>query len=909
MIIKNILKRSESWFAKHSIYVIIGLIFCFIVLGYENVYMDWYNRVIMPFIANFFPNAFSWIIALLLVLWANITYCKRFKLNYTYDVRIVFGIICILFLIIRARFSGEYDYMMWLCKISYVDLMWFVGIEYILFALINFVKQQCCLKSKKNKNNKGNKESEENKEQSINEVPLLKDWPIYSCNEDIFDLKEEAKKIAEYLNNVDMQKAWSFAITAPWGVGKTSLMNMIIEYVKNDYIDDFDFVQFNPRDCRSYQTIQEEFFMQITCVLSNYDSRCNKMILDYMASLQLIDNRGIIEKWSNFYKIRDKEKLKDNIGKSFEGLSKKILVIVDDFDRLSKEEVLEVLKLIDSNAAFKNLIFLTAYDKNQVNKMLGETYKTDDACFVDKFFNLEFSIPSRPYTYVAQYIIEKLCEIIHTNPSEETAIKMVINSKMTLFKKHISTLRDAKRFVNQVVVDYKYVRGDVCVDEYILVELLKYSNLNDFKKLYNRVYVEDGALFAYSGIYYLKDLSQNNVNSIDILNALFPKTNSQIGSAYHHVFDVQSFDNYFENRIYATLRIKDMLKMFNEPIEDVYKLLDGWLKDDDEAQDVVTYLNSVDIDNCPNGDYFKRYAVIVTYVAIKRPRSRAYWLLLKVLYNNNIDGFDKKYKLDFNEYKNSILTLILNKSIDPLFTLLRGLHMHIIFGDINEKDILIQDADIKKQIFRYFINAVGTDIAEENLKSWLHNCADSMEPNTRRIILNDECVKAYRKHLDLKPDWYIKNFVHLGSVSSNPCFNNIACDGFWTQIFKKDSDMVSFIDKCKANNLEGSVVASNFWSIYTANDYKPIEFQDQGDVQEKINSNLELEKQKLEQLKAIDTIVDVIPNSKDGLQIEQISTYRDDLLKQQELLNKTDLYISLHGKILQKIQDKLSIMK
>jgi len=177
-----------------------------------------------------------------------------------------------------------------------------------------------------------------------------------------------------------------------------------------------------------------------------------------MASLQLIDNRQIIERAVNFYKIWDKNDLKEQLTGVFNGLKKSILVFIDDFDRLSKDEILEVLKLIDSNAAFNNLIFFTAYDKEQVNKSLGESYKTKDACFVDKFFMYEYHIPSRPYSFILNYINKAIRE----NVCED---EKVLSQSRYFFQEYVPTLRDAKRFINQIKIDYQYVKGDVCVDE------------------------------------------------------------------------------------------------------------------------------------------------------------------------------------------------------------------------------------------------------------------------------------------------------------------------------------------------------------------------------------------------------------------------------------------------------------
>lgn len=846
----------------------------------------------MPIVSLFHSDIFIWFATLIAVIMCGILLCRRFKNDYVYDGRIVYIVILLCFLLGKYRLSGMYDYVGWICRASYVDLGIALGVIYVIAAIVNHISHEIRCSQTSGSNN--------TEEQNA----LLKDWPIETAEQDIFDLKDEAEKIANSISNVDRRKTWSFAITAPWGTGKTSFMNLVIEQVKTSHKNEFEFVQFNPRDCKSFQSIQEEFFSLIACVLSKYDSRCSSGVKDYMASLQLIDNRGIIEKITNFYKIWDKTELKENIGKSFGALSKRVLVVIDDFDRLSKDEILEVLKLIDSNAAFGNLIFLTAYDKKQVNKALGDAYKTEDACFVDKFFSLEFQIPSRPYTYVSQFIIDNLCSMIKADSSEKTLITSVVNNQKRIIQDYIPTLRDAKRFVNQVVMDYKQVRGDVLVSEYILVELLKYRYPDSLKKLYKKEYIERGGLFADSGNYYLKDLSGMTIEGLEIINTLFPKKDEQVRQSYHHIYEVQSFDNYFVNQIYASLRTRDMVNLFNKPIEDAYLQLDEWLKKDGESSDVVAYLNSLDMDNFRNGESYLRYANLVTYVAIKLPQSRAYWLFLRVIYKENLEGYDKKYSLNLDEYKKAILDVVKNKSYDPSFTMLRAMHMNFVTGELIDEKELIQDGDIKSCLFDAFKEVIKSETDEEKLKAWLHNCADRMESGSRRILLNDECLKIYKEHLDAKPEWYIKNFVHLGGVSSNPNWNSVVCDGFWKQIFESETDVESFIANCNAKSLEGAEVAGNFWELYKANDYKPIEFQDQGNVQEKIDGNLKEEIAKLTRLKAIEAEIAKVPESKDGLETEVVEKHLQTLSDSLKSLESIKLYIRLNGKIQEEIAQK-----
>lgn len=532
----------RDYFQQNNIsrLILITLVLSFMLVEYECIFLTWYDENIMPIISKFHSDIFAWSGALVSVGMASNLLYRRLRDGYIYNIRIVYAMIVLCILIGRYRLSGIYNYVSWIWCLSYIDLVLIFGLAYIFLALLNHIRFEI-------------RKHQINRSKTINTSKdiLLKDWPIESVAEDVFDLKVEAEKIADNISNMDRKKTWSFAITAPWGTGKTSFMNMVIEQVKTTHKEDFEFVQFNPRDCKSYHSIQEEFFSQIACVLSRYNSRCNSAIKDYMASLQLIDNRSIIEKITSCYKIWDKSELKENIENSLESLIKRVLVVIDDFDRLSKDEILEVLKLIDSNAAFKNLIFLTAYDKKQVNKALGDAYKTEDACFVDKFFCHEFQIPSRPYTYISRFIIDNMCAMINTDSSEKSLIASIVNNNKRIMQDYIPTLRDAKRFVNQVVMDYKQVRGDVLVSEYILVELLKYRYPDILKKLYKKEFVERGGLFADNGIYYLKESTDKQIEGYDLITLLFPKKDGQVRQSYHHVYEVQSFDNYFVNQIYV----------------------------------------------------------------------------------------------------------------------------------------------------------------------------------------------------------------------------------------------------------------------------------------------------------------------------------------------------------------------
>lgn len=891
---KEKLSKTLVWANEHALisYLLLCLAISYALVTYKTQFMAWYDGNIMPILGYFISNIWLELLTFILCIVAIYDIVRRVKVRYQYDKRIVLMLFFVSVVLAYYRLRGDYDYVTWIWFISYVDVIIVFCIVQAVAAIVNKFRvlyTSCNNKDEKIANSKDS---------------ILNDWPIESKVEDIFDLEDEAVKLAEKIKALDRKKTWSLAITAPWGTGKTSFLNLILEHISER---DFEVIRFIPRDSKSFKTIQEDFLTSIACVLSKYDSRCDNTLKDYMASLQLIDNRGLVEKTLNFYRIWNKDSLKDSIKRSFASLNKKVLILIDDFDRLSKDEILEVLKLIDSNAAFTNMVFLTAYDKEQVNKSLGESFMTEDAYFVDKFFNLEFSIPSRPYSYISRYIEDKLCKFLNANESEKKDIQQTITNRSSIFEEYIPTLRDAKRFINQFVLDFKQVRGDVIIDEFLLVKLIKYRYPELYRSLYKKEFVgRKSFLYSSVNIWYLKDEIDDNTKILPILKLLFPKDNNAARNSYKHIYDMQSFDNYFVNQIYSSLRIRDMQALFWCEWDDVTSTIDKWVDSDDNSRDFIDYLDSRNMDYFSNKTFW-RYAEMVAYLACKLPNSRAYWLFLRIISNEKLKGYDKKYDLNLDAYKNRLLDIV--KNSDVKLTLITNIHYEYKTLKLQENEELIKDDDIWPFIKEKFIQTTKkTSATEDDILNWLYRCVDNMEETSRKLYLDKGCIDAYRKRVEENPDYYIKTFVRLGMVSSDPEWNSVACEPFWRQIFGNEPVFENFLSECKDNRIEKSDLVWNFWQLYKANEFEPISYENQGPVQEKIDNNLVEEVRKLEIMKHIEDKVSQIPEKIDSASDEEKAKYKQLLINNKNELDNINLYISLNGRLKRTIEKKLKIL-
>ncbi|WP_315556497.1 P-loop NTPase fold protein [Porphyromonas endodontalis] len=841
-LVEFIKKNHLHWY----LCIILFVVYCF--CSYEDPILQWYDEhIIDRYLSKVTSNiALQVLTALLMIIVGHDIYRKIIN-RYHYDERFIFFIFLLLVVVLQYRFCQLYEYLPWLGIVSYMDVFLLIGASYIVSSVVNLIRRERVHK----------KNSREGSDQKASSCTVLHDCPITSKDKDIFDFQNDISKIEAIISELDRHKTWSLAITAQWGAGKTSFMNLVIEKLRENRRE-LEIIYFNPRASKSIDTIQTDFFSRLTGILSKYDSRCSSTMKNYMSSLQLIDNRGVIEKAVSFYRIWNKENLRERIKKTIGSIQKRVLVIIDDFDRLSKEEILEVLKLIDNNAVFPNLIFLTAYDKGQLNKHFEENSSSSDAHFVDKFFNLEFLVPQRPYVYISRFIEDELCEKLDSETEREN-FGRVLSDRVDKFQAYLPTLRDAKRFINQFLQDYKLVQGDVIIEEFLLIQLIKYKYPDEYKRIYKKDFVYKNES-RNPDVLYLIEKEEVGINAFPILELLFLQGDEPIKNTFRHIFSVYSFENYFVNQIFGLPRVEDMEKIFDNTEEMAISTVDSCLEEKAKLSHFVDYLKTRDL-GCLSKDQYFRYVMIVAYVAGKRPKDRELSIFLTLISIPNVERHCEKYGLDIESYKEIIVKIISNEKYDNNLSLLRRLHTYYKIGDLNEKDYLLKDADVWLKMKEEFLKRIRGDERESSLIRCLYDCIDYMEGPFRKPILDKDCLDAGRDYITRNPNYYIEHFVRLVVSSNLDEVGSVGCDRFWKQIFGNEDRFLSFVEKCMEDNIPRAKRVSNFWRLYKANDIKPIEFNSQGNVQEKIDSDLCKEVEMLEKIEEIQRQVKKISNS------------------------------------------------
>jgi hypothetical protein len=713
----------------------------------------------------------------------------------------------------------------------------------------------------------------------------MDDLPIKKEEEDIMDFANNAKQFAEEIMKLPVSEhSFSIGVIGKWGSGKTSYLNLTKEVLEKQEEQTI-IINFNPRNSQSKNNIQSDFFELLFSKLKQYDLRCSFSFQKYLKAIGIhIDNK-FFSILLNLQGILDKDTEREKIENAIKRLSKRIVIFIEDFDRLFKSEILEVFKLIDSNASFSNVIFIMAYDKEQLNRLL----KYDN--FSEKFVTWEHTLPVRPYDKRLMYFQEELFKGIGISGNNRIGYEAILQNHKEILEANLSTIRDIKRFLNMFISPYNQVKQDVEFQDYLLLTIIKYKNYNEYMKLRDKEFIEKDNIF-----YCIKEGAVKGKKSKKIISYLFPERN-QVGDInFGNINDKSilsvtrtgAFNTYFYNFVVDGIPMIDMDKLF-EPNSD-FGDMEKWEKDN-KLNYFIDYVDSKNILNFDDKITFERFIDILLHLNYKYnfrepPLEKIRQIIMINHFNEILNRCNYNNE---NDCKQMISQKLEGIYPDYPFDIVRRLLVNSIRNDdISYKDNfpderLCKSIFSKNELLQIAKNSLSNLIQNDNIVKQVHMdllycCIDSINTSEEFLLDKTSCKEIYEL-IKSNPVGYFEKFVRLGEQSSRADLNSITCEPFWKQIFGGIEKFEQFLEAYK-DNIQKFELIDNFWALYKNNEYKMIVFEGQGNVQEKIENKLREERKELIQLLQI--------------QEELNNTEKNDVTKYQELKNKL---ASIHLKI------------
>ena len=729
-------------------------------------------------------------------------------------------------------FSPEYVFdTYWKSFIAYFDP---IVVLIAVSAICSFFYRKEAVSSKSDNN------SDEN-----NNVAFHRDDAIDCFADDIFGLEGQVNRILCYLNNTDVSKnAYSIGLVGRWGEGKSSLMNLVKSGLSTN---EFVFLDYNPRISKDAKHIQSDFLKTLKQVLTPQIPGFDHIIAKYAEAINIVDDKlGILArllKQVTSHKEEDANQLRESIEEAITTNGKKILVFIDDLDRLTGEELIEVMKLLAKNGAFKNMFFITAFDKEYVNNAIRHYLSGDNSInYTDKYFNAEIPVPLHaPHRLrsLLEQMLKEECKKDIVNVSDDS-ITFTIASHTNSISQRLTTVRDVKRFVNQLIYSYKPIAEEVSFRDFFLLELIRFASPDDYNNIHNKKFIHLASLATSKGVvsenlWYLNDefsakaqseQTSNGVStteSIDLIRELFPdEANYSVWYPVREkrIYSISSFEYYFYNYEYAHLTAKEAAELLRmdlpESFDELERLSDLYPKD------VETALVTKDVTDFEEAVAVKRYFhIIVSALIIKNTTlnylSPAFSFLRKEDVEKIIKIIGIKDKSEYIDWIKKALLELLEKSPRAVSN-----YTHHAINSYHEGASMdgfyfteSETLDITLTLFKAYLDKVDEQTwrVEQALSMSMVLNAENHVYKEVADALKESVIAHFHKYSnkilyvgrgeDAKASFYV--FFRFDDIFSD----KEGKDEFEQLVYSKNNDTAKGIEELRA-----------FWPIFKDNGYK-----------------------------------------------------------------------------------------
>ena len=425
------------------------------------------------------------------------------------------------------------------------------------------------------------------------------DAPIGKPELDEFNRREYSERIAQTIAARKETKSLVVGIYGKWGEGKTTVMNFIDSELKRH--DNIVTIFFNPWMFPS----ETELFMAFYTELAKGSKKSlptaweniGKAITDYIAPfIGLLDKADFAEKIGKLLSNVRLEELRDRIGNFLVEQKKLVVVFMDDIDRLDKDEIHAVFRLIKLSANLENVIYVLAFDPEIVEDALSERYFTKKQVagqnFLEKIVQVPINLPKIPTTDLRSFCykqVDKALQLSGIEISKDDAQEFT-RGFINGVEIRLQTPRMALRYANMLNFSLPLLKGEVHVAEFLLIEAIRafypnaYEIIKDNRDAFTAVRLGGSSVHPSEkeGIQKIVEKAFDNLTSDEannlrrLITILFPRqNNSNYGSEWEKIWAEQKriasykyFDRFFTYSI-PSGDVSDV------QIENFIKALDG----------------------------------------------------------------------------------------------------------------------------------------------------------------------------------------------------------------------------------------------------------------------------------------------------------------------------------------------
>lgn len=319
------------------------------------------------------------------------------------------------------------------------------------------------------------------------------DAPILTIEDSISTQRNQlARDIANRIHHFrPKSQAFAIGLEGPWGSGKTSIWNLIKNELERNHEDpDRVIIEFTPWYFNDVESLLGSFFKTLERESKAYDPNYSRMLAKYGSKIAKAEKTFLRSSYSSYFLswIDSGNSLMDQrnrISKRIKAWNRKYVIFIDDLDRLGKDEVIAVLRLVRLCANFAHTIFVVAFDRGYVEEAIKDLNSHNYTGYMEKVFQQIFFLPS----YHDEHLIEALeSSLDRLIPEEYHGIEQQlfadIHELRPIYLALLSNIRDVKRLANSFFFAMNTLWGEVSPSVMLSLELVRQK----YRPVYNWIY-------------------------------------------------------------------------------------------------------------------------------------------------------------------------------------------------------------------------------------------------------------------------------------------------------------------------------------------------------------------------------------------------------------------------------------
>ena len=342
---------------------------------------------------------------------------------------------------------------------------------------------------------------------------IYTDRPCTTRTQDKYNYVSFADLLADSINKYDSTDGIVMALYGSWGSGKSSVLNFVKEKLQsniaspsNNTIDvknrkenqEFLHINFNPWFFAGQTNLTLELFKKLQNATGKVDklnevTNAIGVLLNILAD-GITKSSAVIKPLKAKYKLiawflaciikflsgllnkldrpSDIYELKQKIATILKEQKMKIIIYVDDIDRLTPDEIFQLFSTIKGLADFPNVIYLLAMDRDVVVNALSSQKGMNGTSFLEKIVQVPFDLPRVENNALQTALLQELDKIT-------SDLGFTLNTRYwrSVFEEGIEvffqTPRDVVRFINATMTTLPVVAEDVNCTDFLAIQTLR----------------------------------------------------------------------------------------------------------------------------------------------------------------------------------------------------------------------------------------------------------------------------------------------------------------------------------------------------------------------------------------------------------------------------------------------------